>query len=158
MRLLLILLIQCILIQCIPAQDKTGSDARKNIIYVEGESILILSNASINYERILLQGLSIKGGIGMFNSVEPDECHVHWDKSKGPIWKLSLFLILGKYFEIGLGISSMTCTTCSIYRDSESRIWPIISLGFRTGNHRPEFIKVHFGSYGIGLGLGYAFH
>ena len=157
MRLYLILLFQCVLIQIIPAQDKTGSNPRKNIIYVEGESILLMSNASINYERILVQGLSIKGGIGWFNDVDCDETRVHWDKSKGPIWKLSLFLILGKNFEIGLGISSMTCTTCSIYRDSASEIWPLISLGFRTGNHRPEFIKVHFGSYGIGLGIGYAF-
>jgi hypothetical protein len=141
-----------------------GSNIRRSIIYIEGESILALGNASINYERILrpeynnLQ-VSIKGGVGMFYWVEMEGWFSAWtmETSKGLIWKLSSFLILGKHFEIGLGISLLNCTTCSNYWDSASRIYPIISLGFRMGNHRPEFIKIHLGSYGMGLGIGYAF-
>ncbi len=163
MRLYLILLFQCILIPCLVAQEDPEPGFKKNIIYIEGESILALGNTSISFERIFrpekhLQ-LSLKGGVGLFYDVHMGEAFAYWtiEKSYGIIYKLSSFLILKGNFEIGLGISLMNCTTCSQYWDSVYKIYPIVSFGWRTGNHRPFFIKVHGGSWGIGLGLGSTF-
>jgi hypothetical protein len=163
MRIFLILLFQCILIPCLSAQEDPEPMLGKNIFYIEGEFLVAIGNFSMNYERILLPEknfqLSIKGGVGMFYWTEMEGWGAYWtiETSKGFLWKLNSFLILKRNFEIGLGISSLTCSTCSRYWDTPSRIHPIVSLGFRTGNHRPYFIKAHFGSYGIGLGLGAIF-
>ena len=76
------------------------------------------------------------------------------EKSYGLIYKLNSYLILKGNFEIGLGLSLMNCTTCSQYWDSAYKFYPLISLGWRTGNHRPYFINAHGGSCEIGLGIG----
>ena len=70
MRLYLILLFQCILIQCLSAQESIGPNFRRNIVSIEGETDMWWSvNALISYERLYTlveapYSVSWKAGIG----------------------------------------------------------------------------------------------
>ena len=60
MRIYLTILLQLVYISCFSANDNTEIGIRKNIFYLEGESILAISNVSLNYERIVLQDQSFR--------------------------------------------------------------------------------------------------
>ena len=136
---------------------------RKNIFYVEGETGIVLSNLSVNFERVFLAEkplhFSLGGGVGAYYRYEEPNYYL-FSASSGPIYKLSSHLIWEGGFEIGLGISVLNCLDCSHLEEkpwkSDYKVHPIISLGWRLQN-TPFFLKTHLGSWGIGLGLGYSF-
>ena len=162
MRIYLTILLQLVYISCFSANDNTEIGIRKNIFYLEGESILAISNVSLNYERIVLQDqsfrLSIKGGIGFYYFAEVmDFSRQIFVVPEGIIYKINLCFILKSGFEIGLGISYLDCKSdCNDPLYPPKIIHPIITAGWRLQD-RPFFFRIHAGSWGLGLSFGYSF-
>ncbi|HEC44356.1 MAG TPA: hypothetical protein ENI20_16155 [Bacteroides sp.] len=170
MRLFLILIFQCVLIHDIHAQDTLGAGIRRNMLYIEAETLLMWGNVSINYEGTSLPGkdkvrysMCLAFGLGYFLRPGTTEREPSFYDESGFVFKIKSYFIWPSGFEIGLGYSLYDLRYSGGgnygYVSQPYKIKrhiPIISLGHRRID-RPFLFKIHFGTSGLGLSFGYSF-
>jgi hypothetical protein len=160
------ILIQCMLIQCLSAQEAiAGPGIGKNVVYVEGESLLFLGNVSFNYERILssVRGessyfpyhYSLKAGLGCYYvSKLYDINDLTFTSIRGFLYKLQGFVIWEGGMELGAGLSVKDCKdACG---EQVSFLHPLLSVGYRYDDG-PFFFRVSGSTWGLGLSFGFSF-
>ena len=151
------------------AQKQTEIEIDKNAIYLEGEFLIAIGNATINYERVLnLQGkthFGISAGIGPGYLIESgsSEHEPSFYVSTGKVYKIKTNIFWNSGFEISLGYSLMdyrypgTVFNGRVINPYDVHIhYPIVSIGYRPIN-KSFLFKFHVGTWGLGLCLGYAF-
>lgn len=118
-----------------------------NIIYFDLSTLVIMGSISANYERILSDNFSLRGGIGFAYFT---------DKIYFPTMLMCNFLTKGENkFEIGLGGSLIT--------ENYNPIKPAFSVGYRYQDKNDGFVFrtglswVFYYGMGFHLSLGKAF-
>ena len=141
------------------AQDKSQPGHIKNAIFIELESIVMIGDVAINYERNLIARnnnsflLNLRSGFGRYYGATLG------GTEKGLGFKMSLNLLKGNeknYFETNFGLGLGYVNYCEMnFGCPDRRVWPIVNIGYR---YQSDIIfRCSVGTLGIGISLGFPF-
>ncbi|MFH1051923.1 MAG: hypothetical protein V1779_13460 [bacterium] len=161
-RILILVIFLILLTNCIiHAQSDISKDYKKNIIYLDLSTLIIMGSISANYERLFSKNFSIRGGIGYSFLLKEYYTEMgsenRWDTYTTAMILLNAFTSGINKFEGGLGIS--------VINDSYDRysFAPSGTIGYRYHNIKDGLIfrvgisGVYVYGLGVHLSVGKAF-
>ncbi|MBK7712894.1 MAG: hypothetical protein IPN67_10445 [Bacteroidales bacterium] len=138
--------------------QETYPKIQKNSVYIEAASAIYIGDATLNYERAVVQGDQIKlflnTGIGVWYLVPVPKSY------SGLSIPLRLNTLLGSgnnFFEIDAGLRYTFYNAES--NDDLSPLFPILNLGYRYQRQDGKglLFRAFIGLSGIGIGVGKSF-
>jgi hypothetical protein len=137
---------------------KVSSKYKKNIISIDGSSIIWWSGVSINYEREILSFhyLIVCGRLGTGAMTSGN---VGGGRQDGIVIKPTICLMTNtnnNRFELDFGLIRTISGNVFIDSYNYNGNFPLINIGYRY-QERWFSYRVYIGTTGVGMGLGYTF-